>query len=90
MIISIRFVKKARTYHKCEECHKSICYGESCFDLYGMAERGDPPWHLYLCPECAAKSHDPEVKKAVEHCMHTDGGTVPVQKIDFEIRIESV
>ncbi len=50
MTISRTVIKKPRKVRKCDHCNQEID-GETV-RLYGMAERWDPPYALYLHPEC--------------------------------------
>jgi ribosomal protein L34E len=44
--------RKARKEHKCNECGKFIQAGEVYHRLFGMAERGDPPYGIRICAAC--------------------------------------
>lgn len=73
-ILAVRIVKNPRRVRYCPECLRRID-GET-IDLYGMAEYGDKPYHLYLHRTCI-KSTDALGKiRAAEHCVHpSDGGS---------------
>lgn len=66
MTISAIAVQRPRCSRICPMCVKRIRGG--CLRLYGAAFRGDKPYTMYLCHECAVKASgvDPKVKTAVE------------------------
>ena len=54
-VISAKLIRSSRAAQRyCETCAKIISPGWPCLRLYGNAELNDPPWVLFLHPECAA------------------------------------
>jgi len=52
MVIAERHVKHSKSLRHCVACHYVIEAGDSYVDIYGMAFRGDPPYHIANCIEC--------------------------------------
>ncbi len=50
MVISRSIIANPRVIRKCDECGAPI--NVNCVRLYGYAERGDPPYALYLHAAC--------------------------------------
>lgn len=50
-LISVKVIKKPRLNNWCDDCRK--VKAGPMLRLYGSAYRGDPPYALYQCPECA-------------------------------------
>ena len=71
--ISVRKVKKSRILRVCERCLAALHKGKPYLDLYGMAFRGDKPWHLPLCILCGKESPDEKVKVAAEELYEEEG-----------------
>ena len=63
--IAASIVKKPRRMRYCENCSREMAPGNPTVKLYGCAYQGDPPYRVFICPECAEKS--PDVKKALNH-----------------------
>lgn len=59
MIISAKIIKP-RKERLCDSCYKVILRGTPTLLLYGMAEVGDPPYAVYLHPECD-QSKEPKI-----------------------------
>jgi hypothetical protein len=51
-VISVRRIKNPRTDRICCECRKVIPSGTAQIRVYGYAERGDTPYHLYIHENC--------------------------------------
>jgi hypothetical protein len=60
MLISARVIKHPRKQRRCENCEKWM-NGEQV-RLYGAAEKQDPPYVIYVHPECCANSPDVQEK----------------------------
>jgi hypothetical protein len=60
MIISAILIKNSRMIRYCEHCNKRI-EGET-LRLYGAGLNGDPPYVIYLHPNCT-ESTDPKITK---------------------------
>lgn len=56
MIISAKLIKKPRRARICATCGTGIFLSQ--VRLYGMAEKGDMPYTLYIHPECTTKEID--------------------------------
>ena len=69
MIISATGVRKARSVRYCAMCYARLDGGH--IRLYGMAERGDPPYVIYSCVKCAGfganSKETAKLKKAVAY-----------------------
>ena len=50
MLISAKIIKKPRARRQCELCQRRIV-GET-LRLYGSAHREDPPYVMYIHPDC--------------------------------------
>ena len=77
MIISASIIKKPRRIRKCDTCHREIT--GPTLRLYGSAGRGDPPYVVYIHPDCTESgerkimcaklslSSDPSSLRLVKH-----------------------
>lgn len=65
MIISATPIRRPRRLRWCASCNLPTRF--DCVRLYGAAERGDPPYVIYQCLECAERSarDDIKIQKAV-------------------------
>ena len=68
MIISATCIKKSKTRRVCESC-LAVLRGPH-IRFYGAAERGDPPYVIYLCCECVGTGENEretaKIDKAVD------------------------
>ena len=51
---------RARKQYQCVKCKDVIPVGHSYCRMFGMAERGDPPYAIRVCGLCADKPDLPE------------------------------
>jgi hypothetical protein len=61
-VINIRKVIKPRRQQWCCDCGRAIT--KPCLRLYGSAHKGEHPYHIWICVECAQKAHDKRVLEA--------------------------
>lgn len=83
MIISATPVKRPRRLRWCATCN--LPTRMYCVRLYGAAHRGDPPYVIYQCLECAERSakDDIKVQRAVDvlnGCLETSQSLDPLGK----------
>ena len=65
MTIQAKLIRKPRKRHACASCHGPIAIGEPHLRLYGSARRGDPPYSVRMCLDCAKNSKDPKIQGAM-------------------------
>ena len=54
---SVRVVRRPRSPRRCSECEAEITGPHLV--LFGCAFKGDPPYQIRLCADCALKDHGP-------------------------------
>lgn len=60
MLISASIIKKPRKSRKCDECGKPMT--GPTLRLYGAGSSFDPPYAMYLHPECTMWEHPKIIK----------------------------
>jgi hypothetical protein len=70
MIISASIIYKPRTIRRCESCRKEIT--GSTLRLYGSAGGGDPPYVIYIHPDCT-ESNERQIMYAKLELSQTVG-----------------
>lgn len=60
MIISAWIIKRPRRLRWCATCHLPARFNP--MRLYGCANRGEPPYVIYLCEECAERAAKDDAK----------------------------
>ena len=65
--ISVKIIKKPRVMRFCGDYRHNVLIpgNDPHIRIYGSACEGDPPYALYICLECASKSNDPKIIKAI-------------------------
>ena len=69
MTIQAKLIRKPRKRHACASCHVAIAKGEPHLRLYGSARRGDPPYSVRMCLDCAKNSKDPKIREATNSLL---------------------
>ena len=63
MLISATLIMKSKKNRICTHCRKEI--SGKTLRLYGAACKGDPPYVMFLHPECTKDKH-PKILEALE------------------------
>lgn len=61
-IYGVKLIKKPRDWRDCCECGHLIAPGEATIRLYGCADEGDKPGHLFIHLKCGYRVRDPRVE----------------------------
>jgi hypothetical protein len=67
MIISAKAVLRPRAERRCPVCAERIA--GPLVDMFGAAERGNRPFHLYVHPRCAGTGETDDERRKIEAAL---------------------